>query len=126
MSSSISFQNVELLDENYSRWRDNPRSVDPEWAAFFEGFELGTIHLKNRIKKAETAALENGDGDGNFQRQVDMLIYSYRDIGHTLVDLDPLEREVPVQPLLDPEEFGFKPGDLDKEVSSKYFLRGKR
>jgi len=32
--------NLDLLDDYYRRWRDNPASVDDRWQAFFEGFEL--------------------------------------------------------------------------------------
>src|SRR5437763_899596 len=39
--------NLELIDQNYSRWQENPASVDPSWAAFFEGFELGNLPQRN-------------------------------------------------------------------------------
>src|SRR6202046_2102493 len=47
---AISFanrSNADLLDQNYLRWRNDPSSVDATWSAFFEGFELGSVHSKN-------------------------------------------------------------------------------
>ena len=35
--------NLDLIDQNYTRWRKDPASVDPSWSAFFEGFELGNL-----------------------------------------------------------------------------------
>src|SRR3981081_577597 len=49
MRTSIATRaNLDLLDENYERWLQNPRSVDSDWAAFFEGFELGNLPPPNR------------------------------------------------------------------------------
>src|SRR5499427_4682291 len=39
--------NLDLIDQNYARWQEDPASVDPSWAAFFEGFELGNLPQKN-------------------------------------------------------------------------------
>ena len=42
MSHSISARaNVDLIDQKYSVWKQDPNSVDQSWAMFFEGFELG-------------------------------------------------------------------------------------
>src|SRR5437899_7889367 len=35
--------NLDLIEENYRRWQQNPESVDSGWSAFFEGFELGNL-----------------------------------------------------------------------------------
>ncbi|HEY2138518.1 MAG TPA: hypothetical protein VGH00_00455, partial [Chthoniobacterales bacterium] len=39
--------NLDLLEENYRRWQEDPQSLDPSWLAFFEGFELGDLQLRN-------------------------------------------------------------------------------
>jgi len=49
--------NASLLDENYARWKDDPRSVDPSWSAFFEGFELGSVNKNGGANGAAVAAL---------------------------------------------------------------------
>ena len=61
---AISFANrfnADLLDQNYELWRKDPASVDPTWAAFFEGFELGSVQPKNGA-----AAKAGGDRLGRF------------------------------------------------------------
>ena len=44
--------NETLIDEVHQRWQADRHSVSPDWAAFFEGFELGLA----RLKKEEEAA----------------------------------------------------------------------
>ena len=120
---AISFanrSNADLLDENYRLWRNDPDSVDSTWAAFFEGFELGSIALKNGTGAAATPG-----ADVSSQSRVDGLVYSYRTLGHTIAQLDPLAHEVPENPLLSLRELGFSEKDFDLTVSSKYFLGGK-
>ena len=109
--------NADLLEENYARWQKDPASVEADWAAFFEGFELGTVQL-NAAGGAATA-------DGPLQTRVDGLVYAYRTLGHTIADLDPLQKERPENPLLSLREFGFSDKDLEMEVSSKFFLGGR-
>src|SRR5437763_1900659 len=39
--------NLDLLEQNYERWRKDPDSLDSGWSAFFEGFDLGNLDGKN-------------------------------------------------------------------------------
>ncbi len=53
MKSSISARfNAELLDQKYDQWCEDPQSVEADWCAFFEGFELGNAQLKQRQDSA--------------------------------------------------------------------------
>jgi len=38
---------VKLLEDQYSRWKENPDDVEATWSAFFEGFELGLTEKPN-------------------------------------------------------------------------------
>src|SRR5438270_884833 len=107
--------NLELIEENYRRWHENPASVDPGWSAFFEGFELGNLPERNGagVAEAREAAL---------QTRVDSLVYAYCSLGHTIARVDPLTETRPQNPLLSLREFGFRESDLDLRVSSKFFL----
>ena len=60
------------------------------------------------------------------QTRVDALVYAYRTLGHTIARLDPLAEARPQNPLLSLRELGFSDKDLDMQVSSKFFLDGKR
>src|SRR5215211_7754106 len=96
---SISFANrlnLDLLEENYARWKKDPSSLDDGWSAFFEGFELGCTQKPNGAKGAEKAH----GVEAPLQSRVDGLIYAYRTLGHTVAKLDPLTESRPEQPLL--------------------------
>jgi 2-oxoglutarate dehydrogenase E1 component len=115
MRTSIAARaNLELIDKNYERWQENPRSVDSNWSAFFEGFELGNVPEKDGAGAAAR--------DGQLQTRVDGLIYAYRTLGHTIARVNPLAEARPPNPMLSLRELGFSDKDLDLPVSSKFFL----
>ncbi|HXX42492.1 MAG TPA: 2-oxoglutarate dehydrogenase E1 component [Chthoniobacterales bacterium] len=117
MRTSIAARaNLDLIDENYRRWQENPESVDPGWSAFFEGFELGNMPQKNG------AGLKAAPRESQLQTRVDGLIYAYRTLGHTIALVNPLAEKRPENPLLTLRELGFGEKDLDLRVSSKFFL----
>src|SRR5207245_11569289 len=68
--------NLELIDQNYARWQEDPASVDPSWAAFFEGFELGNLPQRNGA--AATTAQRSGLRESPLQTRIDGLVYAYR------------------------------------------------
>src|SRR6266576_3602507 len=109
--------NLHLIEEKYHLWRENPDSVDSGWSAFFEGFELGNLSERNGATEAEVEAREAA-----LQTRVDGLVYAYCTLGHTIARIDPLAERRPTNPLLRLSEFGFTDSDLDRPVSSKFFL----
>ena len=124
---AISFanrSNADLLDQNYERWRKDPASVDSVWAAFFEGFELGSVQSNTSAGAAQGGAAAGEEMP--LQTRVDGLVYAYRTLGHTIANLDPLADERPQNPLLSLRELGFDEKDLDLAVGSKFFLGGQR
>src|SRR3954454_3190996 len=124
---AISFatrSNVDLLDQNYEQWRKDPASVDPTWAAFYEGFEFGSS--RNGSNGAAAAAAPAQQGEVPLQTRVDGLVYAYRTLGHTIANLDPLAKVRPENPLLSLRELGFSEKDLDLQVSSRFLNGGER
>src|SRR6266581_6509917 len=109
--------NLDLIEENYRRWQQNPESVDSGWSAFFEGFELGNLPQRDGATVAEAEAREAA-----LQTRIDGLVYAYCMLGHTIARVDPLAETRPKNPLLSLSEFGFRESDLDLRVSSKFFL----
>src|SRR5213083_1549010 len=111
--------NLDLIEENYRRWQEDPESVDSGWAAFFEGFELGNLPQRDGAPKASGEAQAR---EAALQTRVDGLIYAYCSLGHTIARVDPLAEKRPQNPLLSLREFGFNESNLDLRVSSKFFL----
>ncbi|MFL6521699.1 MAG: 2-oxoglutarate dehydrogenase E1 component [Chthoniobacterales bacterium] len=115
--------NLDLLEENYQRWQENPESLDPSWLAFFEGFELGDLKMRNGAA-AMAAPVEVGEQP--LQTRIDGLVYAYRTLGHTIARIDPLADKRPSNPLLTLRELGFSEKDLDLVVGSKFFFDGRK
>src|SRR5437764_513392 len=124
---SLSFanrSNLDLLEENYQRWQEDPESLDPSWLAFFEGFELGDLQLRNGAAAMAPPAAQVGEQP--LQTRVDGLVYAYRTLGHTIARIDPLADKRPSNPLLTLRELGFSEKDLDLVVSSKFFFNDRK
>ena len=111
-SSVANRWNLELIDENYQQWTADPASVDPTWQFFFEGYELG------RSGDAQDGCSIEG---GAAQAAVTRLIDAYREIGHYLADLDPLDLTSPGEASvhLEPSTFGLTDADLDRTFHTK-------
>ena len=117
--------NLNLIEENYRLWQEDPASVDSSWSAFFEGFELGnTTHRNGTAAVASAPATE--PGESRLQTRVDGLVYAYRTLGHTIARVNPLAEKRLENPLLSLRELGFSEKDLDLKVSSKFFRDNKR
>ena len=124
MRTSIATRsNLDLLEENYRRWQENPESVDSGWSAFFEGFELGNLPQRNGAVAGASPRAE--PGEGSLQTRVDGLVYAYRTLGHTIALVNPLAEKRPENSSLTLRELGFNEKDLDLRVSSKFFLDNK-
>src|SRR5947209_2932459 len=117
--------NLDLLEQNYKRWQENPESLEPSWPAVVEGFELGDLQLRNGAAAATVAPIA-GVSDQPLQTRIDGLVYAYRTLGHTIARIDPLADKRPSNPLLTLRELGFSEKDLGLAVSSKFFLDGRK
>jgi 2-oxoglutarate dehydrogenase E1 component len=105
--TSFSAENVDYIEAQYARWKSDPAGVSPDWRFFFEGFELGASgRLEKICSGGETAALT--------QARVQALVGRYREIGHLLACLDPLEACPTDHPLLSLGSFGLGLEDLEQ------------
>ncbi len=139
----ISGANATFLAEMQKAWLENPASVPPEWAEWFEMFGafsedvetqpswgkgaskvIGANDPEASIKAVAQGIAGNRDLMASDVRSATldslraiMLIRAYRIRGHLLADLDPLglvEKEV--HPELDPATYGFTPEDYDRPI----------
>ena len=133
MSSHISPRlNTELLEQKYAQWSADPRSVEGDWAAFFEGFELGSAVPRKGGPKGQP--LVGGDSvrldqplseeQLSFRGKIVSLVYNYRTLGHTQAHINPLQDSGPVNPRLELKAFGFNSKDLDREAATQFFREG--
>ena len=132
-----------FLERMLVEFARDPGAVPPGWRAYFENgggdgwlpkspSSLDPSFARARPVTAEaftggdlaapagggTAASAAGDLDAAaaLQHRVDRLVWQYRVHGHRAAGLDPLGRERPDPPELDPEANGIAPGELDRVV----------
>jgi 2-oxoglutarate dehydrogenase E1 component len=126
MNSSVSARlNADIMEGKYALWCEDPQSVEPTWAAFFEGFELGSAGAG---RKEESAAAGEDQLTGGIELslygKVVSLIYNYRTLGHTQAHINPLEDTPERNPRLSLEQFNITEADLDREASNPFFRHG--
>lgn len=126
MNTSLAARpNEALIDQNYERWLEDRHSVGADWAAFFEGFELGYARSQKNGDALPDAPAE-GAVAPSLQTRVDALVYAYRTMGHSMAHLDPLSEKPRENPLLSLRELGFDEKDLDLQVSSRFFREDRK
>ena len=122
-------ENSLFLEENYEQWRINPKSVDANWQAFFEGCELGSqlepnLASKNNSNgKASKTKLNDPTPalpvvDPMQQGRLSHLLFAYRMLGHYIANLDPLGFNKRELPELELHNFKFTDADLDREFNA--------
>jgi 2-oxoglutarate dehydrogenase E1 component len=125
--------NADLIDRYYENWLRQPESLEPDWRAFFEGFELGQTRTDAAPSETATATMPGGVSpettapvDPILQARVIGAIYAYRGFGHTQAHLNPLQIQSPQNPRLTLERLGFTPADLDRPCFTGNYLQGER
>ncbi len=142
MNASIfSRLSAEEITRLHEAWKNDSQSVDPLWAAYFEGYELGRGDAPGasakQAKPAQPAtppkeAISLPDVDSftvspesaEWRGRVNRLIRSYRLTGHQFARVNPLkDHEEPATISL--EDYGFRPEDMDKPINIGTFKHGK-
>lgn len=122
MNSTIASRwNADLIDLNFETWLSSPDSLDSEWRAFFEGFELAQ---NNGATPAAVFGGSPSEGRAIKQARVIGAIYAFRSIGHTIAQFNPLNKEAPLNSRLTLERLGFDESDLDETFHTGNYLNG--
>jgi 2-oxoglutarate dehydrogenase E1 component len=103
--------NLDAIEAAYERWKKDPAGVDASWRFFFEGYELGLA----RFTQTTTDRPHE-------QARIVLLVNAYRDLGHLMARLDPLNEARPPQDLLPLSEFGLGDSDLERVFDSQPFI----
>ncbi|MDA3963459.1 MAG: 2-oxoglutarate dehydrogenase E1 component [Planctomycetota bacterium] len=112
--------NLDLLEEQYARWQQDPASVEKDWQFFFAGMQLAMERPLDEDGAPVTSSGSDGDKPGRaLQQSVDDLIYAFRDLGHSICDLDPLGmNNNPSNPQLELERFRLGDSQLKLEFAT--------
>jgi 2-oxoglutarate dehydrogenase E1 component len=97
--------NAAYVEAMHRQYLEDPASVPEDWRLFLAGFELAS--------RSSPAA---GSSAGVFG-----LVAGYREFGHLIARLDPLGERLETHPLLELENFGLTPADLDRELDPRPF-----
>lgn len=97
---------VNAIDDLYEKYKQNPESVDIEWARFFEGVDFVKTDF------------EAGDGEiipENFQKELKVLklIDDYRFRGHLFTRTNPVRERRKYNPTLEISNYGLEASDLE-------------
>ncbi|MGB1103592.1 MAG: 2-oxoglutarate dehydrogenase E1 component [Crocinitomicaceae bacterium] len=95
---------VNAIDDLYERYKENPESVDIEWARFFEGVDF----VKTDFEAGGKGIPEN------FEKELRVLklIDDYRFRGHLFTKTNPVRERRKYAPSLDIENYGLEKSDL--------------
>ncbi len=116
----INQANAEYVERLFQQYQQSPGSIDPEWRAFFAGFELGAGGRSPSIVPSVGSTPIEGF-HGPLAVEIADLVHSYRELGHFVANLDPLGHNRNNHPLLELSEFGLSLADLDRNVGADGF-----
>jgi 2-oxoglutarate dehydrogenase E1 component len=116
--------NPDYVDSLYRQFLEDPESVDPTWALFFAGYQWkgDGVGAENGADGGPVVLTSSGavpEGVAHTEAahlRCYGLVHTYREFGHLIADLDPLERGPREHPVLALSEFGFSEADLDQIV----------
>ena len=101
----------------YQQYQQDPKSVDPEWRNFFEGFEFSKEDYTQVSANKTDAGLPENFVPEQFQKElaVSNLIGAYRQRGHMFAKTNPVRPRRKHDGPIDLENFGLSVADLDTE-----------
>ena len=115
--------NADLIAAYHEQWMKDPTSLDADWRAFFEGFELGLSLPPKPAKNAAGAPVSPATGDLLTQYKVLAAIQAYRLLGHRQAKLSPLNEPVPCHELTE-RALGLEGIPADRTFYTGDFLGG--
>ncbi len=114
--------NADLIDRNFEIWLSEPDSLDSEWRAFFDGFDLAQNNTNGSV--THSAGDHPVESVASKQARVIGAIYAFRAIGHTIAEFNPLTKEAPFNARLTLERLGFEESDLDQVFHTGNYMGG--
>lgn len=99
-------QDIRVIEELYSSFREDPESVDTSWQLFFSGFDLAIHKFPHLPGKQVPEEIQK-------EFSVLQLIHGYRQRGHLFTLTNPVRSRRKYEPTLDPANFNLSTADLE-------------
>ncbi len=115
--SAVNGWSAEYLDDQYTKFKADPGSLEPDLQAFFQGFDLAQAHRAKKGAQGVGDAQQIGEAL-RVQSAASGLIDSYRRRGHLAARTDPFGREPERSTALSLSHHGLSESDLDEPVST--------
>jgi 2-oxoglutarate dehydrogenase E1 component len=97
------------FEELFSKYKEDPDTVEPSWREFFDGFEFAAQNYP--VKKNGAAVYPD-------EFKVINLINGYRSRGHLFTRTNPVRTRRQYKPTLDIENFGLSKDDLSRSFQA--------
>ena len=119
--------NLSFVERMYDDYKRDASSVTKDWRNYFAQLDNGDgaaeVKLGPSFRPASLFHARDG-GLAGLQDRVDQLIRAYRLRGHMVARIDPLGRERPAPPELDPSYYRFTEADLQRRFSAESMQLG--
>ena len=104
----LSNANSAFVEDLYTKYKEDPKKVDPLWQKFFEGYEFSSFEVDS----------DNGNAKTSKESAVTKLIHAYRSRGHLIADTNPIRERRHHKSDLKLDYFGLSESDLNKEFDA--------
>lgn len=117
--SSLFHAHPRYIEELYQQYRQRPELVEPQWRAFFAGYDLAGRDRAEAVPAEQPPAARTADGPpavhplDSKEFRVMNLITTYRTRGHLFTKTNPVRTRRTYRPTLDLANFGLTPADLE-------------
>ncbi|MBI4211043.1 MAG: 2-oxoglutarate dehydrogenase E1 component [Deltaproteobacteria bacterium] len=112
MSTYLNQLNTAYIEELQAKYDSDPQGLDPTWKSFFDGHAFANGNAEKRLAADDLA----------FEFKAAKFIQAYREMGHLVADVNPLDRSPKSHALLEPESFGLSAADLGREIATGEML----
>ncbi len=124
-NSFLTANNASQIVSIYRAYIKDPSSIDQSWLDFFKALQPEELAIlsdyekldwskQSRNKSFSQTSLNQAISDS---LRLVMMIRAYREIGHLIANLDPLNLAIKNEPAgLDPEYYGFQKKDFNRKI----------
>ncbi|MEC8678311.1 MAG: 2-oxoglutarate dehydrogenase E1 component [Candidatus Margulisiibacteriota bacterium] len=109
----ISNSNPAVIEELYSKYKENPENVDEKWRAFFDGFDFFMD-----VKNSDPLQTETSSPKALKEIAVSKLIDAYRTRGHLIADTNPVRERRHHKADLQLNYFNLSEQDMNQEFEA--------